>query len=69
MLGVVDLTHSNTSIHAPSFSFGTSTRGDQVTQITAIPNINNTRNTNNKLNICRGWASSTSPTPTLQSYR
>jgi len=49
MLGVVDLTHSNTSTHAPSFSFGTSTRGDQVTQLTAIPNITNTSNTNNKL--------------------
>lgn len=28
MLGVVDLTRSNTSTHAPSFSFGTSTRDD-----------------------------------------
>ena len=31
VFGVVQITNSNTSIHTPSFSFGMSTRGDQVT--------------------------------------
>ena len=37
MLGVVDLTHSNTSTHAPAYSFGTSTREDPPAPIPRAP--------------------------------